>query len=77
MKKLLLITALAVLVGCDAKEIKREKNPDIHNRTSGFITAVPMVSPYDFEGHRYLVVYSAEGCGIIHAASCPCNLSIK
>lgn len=77
MKKLLLITALAVLVGCDAKEIKREKKPDIHNRPSAFITAVPMVSPYDFEGHRYLVVYSAEGCGIIHAASCPCNLSVK
>lgn len=42
-------------------------------QASRIISAAPVVEGFDFEGHHYIVAYSSTGCGIIHAANCPCK----
>lgn len=71
MKKIIfLLLAFLLINGC--KGIKPGTNEYIES-TPVIITAYPRVVTLDIEGHRYVVVYSSTGCGIVHAENCQCR----
>lgn len=70
MKKAIAILTVLLLFGmhsCNPEDFEHVKQgPRI-------ISSYPYIESFDFEGHHYVVVYSGEGCGIIHAPNCPCQ----
>ena len=71
------ITILASLLLFASCEVITTADRDAISKTPRIITCYPRVDGVDFEGHRYIVVYSSEGCGIIHAENCQCKGGLK
>lgn len=67
------ITILSLLLLLASCEETTQADRDALSKTPRLITCYPRVVGVDFEGHRYIVVYSSEGCGITHAANCQCQ----
>ena len=69
-KAITLFVMLLLFAGC--RGFTQEDKDNIKG-TPWLVTPYPRVEGIDFEGHRYLFIYSSEGCGIIHAESCQCK----
>ena len=59
MKKLLLLLAIPVIMGCDDEDTQR--------------VGIGSVRVVEVEGHDYVVLKMGYGGGIVHAESCQCK----
>lgn len=59
MKKLLLLLAIPVIMGCDDKDTQR--------------VGIGSVRVVEVEGHDYVVLKMGYGGGIVHAENCQCK----